>query len=147
MTTKQLEKIAYKNLWKQGTYLCFEIGIPNPKGRGYKQSERVDLLSYETRGIWRFYELKISKPDFNSDCKLSWYGHFNYYIMPSDLYEKVKDEIPNNIGVYLANENGYFWCVKKPKRQKLMIEHDSLMFALMQGLSREYKKYRKLLKV
>ena len=39
---------------------------------------------------------------------------------------------------------GWMECVKRPKKRKRLCGHDSLMFALMQGLSREYKKYRKL---
>lgn len=128
-----------------GTYLCYEVMIPNEDNR-YGNNERVDLLTYETKGYWRFYELKVSKSDFHSKCKLSWYGHFNYYILPFELYNQVKDEIPDGIGVYVASDKGSFWCVKKPKKRELQIDHNLLMFSFMQGLSREYAKYRKILK-
>jgi hypothetical protein len=143
--TKELEHIAYENLKKNGTYLCFEVMIPYSKGRGYGNNERVDLLTYETRGIWRFYELKVSKSDFHSKCKLSWYGNFNYYIMPYELYTQVLNEIPAEIGVYVAKNNGCFWCEKKPKKQELKLNHNLLLFSFMQSLSREYAKYRKVL--
>lgn len=144
MTTKELEQIAYMNLWKQGTYLCFEVQMPQKDGSHYMiNNERVDLLSYETKGVWRFYELKVSKSDFHSKCKKTFLGNFNYYIMPYDLYEQVANEIPENIGVYVANDRGSFWCVKKPKRQELQVNHEYLMFNFMQALSREYRKYRK----
>ena len=32
MTTKELEQIAYMNLWKQGIYLCFEVQMPQKDG-------------------------------------------------------------------------------------------------------------------
>ena len=144
ITTKELEHIAYQNLKKMGTYLCYEVMIPHDNHS--QHNERVDLLTYETKGIWRFYELKVSKSDFNSKCKLSWYGHFNYYILPLELYNQVKDQIPKGIGVYVANDSGTFWCIKKPKRRELQIDHDLLMLSFMQGLSREYAKYRKILK-
>ena len=143
LKTKELEHIAYASLKKQGTYLCYEVMIPRTSGTGYGNNERVDLLTYETTGIWRFYELKVSKSDFNSKCKLSWYGNFNYYILPYELYLQVIDKIPNEIGVYAASENcDKLWCVKKPKKQSLKIDHNLLMFSFMQSLSREYAKYR-----
>lgn len=119
--------------------------VPNPVGT-YGNNERVDLLTYETKGIWRFYELKVSKSDFNSKCKLSWYGDFNYYILPYDLYPQVYDKIPKGIGVYIASDSGNFWCEVKPKKQKLQLDHNKLMFSFMQSMSREYAKYRKILK-
>jgi len=119
--------------------------IPNASGCGFGNNERVDLLTYETKGIWRFYELKVSKSDFNSKCKLTWYGNYNNYIMPYDLYLQVVDKIPNEIGVYVADDNENFWCVKKPKKQELKIDHTLLLFSFMQSLSREYAKYRKVL--
>lgn len=149
MTTEQMEHIAYYHLMKMGTYLCFEVMMP---GDNYSNNERVDLLSYETKGYWRFYELKVSKSDFHSKAKKTFLGHFNYYIMPGELYEQVKDEIPKEIGVYTAYtydhnpKHGWMTCVKKPIKQELKIQHDSLMFAFMQALSRENQKYRRYLR-
>jgi hypothetical protein len=146
MTTEQLEHVAYQSLWKQGTYLCFEVMMPSDN---YSNNERVDLLSYDTRGNWRFYELKVSKSDFHSKAKKTFLGHFNYYIMPKELYEQVKDEIPKEIGVYVAypfrNPNHFgFECIKKPTRQELKVQHDKLMFSFMQSLSRENQKFRRI---
>lgn len=148
MTTKQLEIIAYQNLWKQGTYLCFEVMMPRPDGKHYMDNlERVDLLSYDTKGIWRFYELKVSKSDFHSGCKHTFLGNFNYFIMPHSLYLEVMDEIPKGIGVYTSFENTtQLSCVKKATRQELRVNENHLMFNFMQALSREYKKYRQTLR-
>ncbi len=147
MTTKELEQIIYWTLYKQGTYLCFEVAMPNPKGRCMVTTERVDLLSYETTGIWRFYELKISKSDFHSKNKATFYGNYNYYVMPKELYDKVKDEIPPEIGCYVASVSKWgmpnCYCIKKPKKQELQISSDKLMFQLMQSLSRENQKQQK----
>ena len=62
-----------------------------------------------------------------------------------NCYEKVKKDIPDGIGVWLVYESGSMDCVKKPKKQELKCSHEDMMFSLMQGLSREYKKYRKIL--
>lgn len=147
MTTKELEDILYFSLWKQGTYMCFEVAMPNPSGRIMKSLERVDMLSYETKGIWRFYELKVSKSDFHSKHKVTFLGHYNYYVMPFDLYNEVQDEIPDWVGVYAAHEGGReVHCVKRPKKQELKVDPESLMFNFMQALSRENTKYRKYLR-
>lgn len=148
MTTKELEIIAYRNLWKQGTYLCFEVMMPSPDGKHYMDNnERVDLLSYDTKGIWRFYELKVTKADFHSKCKLTFLGNFNYFIMPYSLWIEVKDEIPKGIGVYTASENSaQLYCVRKATKQELQVNEHFLMFNFMQALSREYKKYRQTLR-
>ena len=103
--------------------------------------ERVDALSYETSRIWRFFELKVSKSDFHSNAAVSFYGDFNYYVMPLELYEQIKDEIPAGIGVYVADSPSKpAWCKRKAKRQELKLDHDKLMFHFMQALSREYQK-------
>ena len=140
MTTKELEKIIYKRLSKLGTYLCFEVAMPVDFKGKYMNRERVDLLSYETqKNCWRFYELKVSLNDFNSKCHKSFYGHFNYYVMPNELYDKVKNLIPSDIGVYTE-----YGCIKKAKKKELQIKHNDLMFAFMQALYREYHKQKRL---
>jgi hypothetical protein len=124
----------------QGTYLCFEVGMPSrviAAGR-----ERVDLLTYNTVGEWRFYELKISKSDFHSKNANTFLGHYNYYVMPLELYEQVKNEIPDGIGCYVAEEKeNLARCIKKPKRQELKVPEDALMFSFMQALSRQHESF------
>ena len=149
ITTKEIEHLAYTYLSKMGTYLCFEVGMPK-KYRGTGADERVDLLSYDSKDNWRFYEIKITKSDFYSKCKNSFHGHYNYYIMPNYIYDEVKNDIPSHVGVYLIyrhkNGHSYMNIEKNPKKQKLGIDKDKLMYNFMQALSREYGKYRKLLK-
>ena len=147
MTTKEIENIAYNHLWAKGKYLVFEVAAPRELVNKYHR-ERVDLLMYESTGIWKCFEIKNSVSDFRSSAKHSFWADYNYYILNADIYESVKDEIPNDIGVWLVykpeKSKGWMECVKKPKKRKRLCSHESLMFALMQGLSREYKKYRKI---
>jgi len=144
LTTKELEQKIYWQLAKQGTYLCFEVMMPNDY-RGAKQNERVDLLTYDTKEIWKFYELKISKSDFHSKAKKTFLGNYNYFVMPVELYEQVKDEIPNNIGCYVA-DNFNCWSIKKAKKQDLQVDEDKLKNAFIQSLSRQHEKYMRLTK-
>lgn len=147
MTTKEIEHIAYKHFSKIGWYGCFEVAIPRAIVNKYHR-ERLDFLTYETNGIWRAYEIKRNKQDFYSGHAWSWIGHYNYFIMPKELYNEVKDDIPDGIGVwcvYKCDKRKYMGCEKKPKKRELLCSHEDMIFSLMQGLSREYKKYRKLL--
>lgn len=148
MTTKDIEKIAYDHLWKKGRYLVFEVAAPRELEPKYHRT-RVDLLMYESSGAWKCFEIKNSVQDFYSSNAISFWGDYGYYILNADIYEKVKKDIPDDIGIWLVhkpeNSKGYMECVKKPKKMKRKCSHEALMFALMQGLSREYKKYRRLL--
>lgn len=148
MTTKDIENIAYKHLWAKGKYLVFEVAAPRELINKYHR-ERVDLLMYETSGVWKCFEIKNNLQDFYSNAKISFWGDYGYYILNGEIYEKVKDEIPDGIGVYLVykpeESKGWMECVRKPKKMKRKCSHESLMFAMMQAMSREYKKYRKIL--
>lgn len=145
MTTKDIENIAYNYLWKKGWYGVFEVAVPRAIVNKYHR-ERVDLLTYETTGIYRAYEIKNSKSDFYSRCAWSWIGNYNYFIMPYKLYTEVKNDIPDGIGVWVVREySKSMECIKKPKRRELLCYSTDMMFSMMQAMSREYKKYRKLL--
>ena len=146
MTTKELEHLLYKYLWRKGWYGVFECAIPKCLCRKVHR-ERVDMLTYETTGIWRAYELKISKQDLHSSAALSWIGHYNYLVVTEDLIEEAKKMLPKDIGIYAAYEKGnkkWIDLVRNPRKRELLCKHEDMQFALMQALSREYKKYRKI---
>lgn len=114
--TTRLERNLFNFTNKQGTFGCFEVTI------GWFGSKRVDYMTYDTKGIWRFYEVKVSKADFYSSAKKTFFGQFNYFVMPMELYKEVKDDIPSYIGV-LAEGN---YSVKKAKRQELEIDEQKM---------------------
>ncbi|MED1863343.1 hypothetical protein P4V41_07725 [Fictibacillus nanhaiensis] len=128
--TTQLERQIYSATSKQGTFGCFEVTI------GWFGNERVDYITYDTKGIWRCFEVKVSKSDFYSKAKKTFVGHFNYFVLPDkELYEQVKDDIPKHIGVYIGN-----WCVKKPKKQELLVDEQVLKDSMIRSLAREFDK-------
>lgn len=144
MTTKDIENIAYNYFWKTGWYGVFEVAVPRAIVNKYHR-ERLDFLTYETSGIYRAYEIKRTKEDFYSGCAWSWIGHYNYFIMPYDLYCEVKQDVPDGIGVWVVRDwTKNMECIKKPKRRELLCSPTDMQFAMFQALSREYKKYRKL---
>jgi len=103
---------------------------------GWYGKERVDYITFDTNGIWRCYEVKVSKSDFHSKAKNTFIGHFNYYVMPLELFEQVKNEIPNHIGVYADGNK----CIKKPKKQILGINENILKDSMIRSLYREVEK-------
>ena len=102
---------------------------------GWFGKERVDYLTYDTKGIWRCFEIKVSKSDFRSKAHNTFIGHYNYYVMPQELFEQVKNEIPSHIGVYV---NGV--SCKNAKRQELGVDEQILKDSLIRSLYREVQK-------
>lgn len=127
--TLQLEKEIWSATHKQGVFGCFEVTI------GFFGKHRVDYLTYSTKGIWRCYEIKISKSDFHSKAHNTFVGHFNYYVLTQELYEQVKTEIPSHIGVYIGD-----WCKKRAKRQWLKEDEQVLKNSMIRSLYREVEK-------
>ena len=131
--TVELEKSIYSATSKQGVFGCLEVTI------GWFGNERVDYMTYDTKGIFRCYEIKVTKSDFHSKAHNTFLGHYNYYVMPRELYEQVKDEIPKHIGVFV---DGYS-CVKNAKRQELGADEQVLKNSLIRSLCRESEKLYK----
>ncbi|MEX3713382.1 hypothetical protein ABFV99_13340 [Cytobacillus horneckiae] len=127
--TTQLEREIYYATKKTGVFGCFEVTI------GWYGRERVDYMTFDTKGAWRCYEIKVSLSDFRSKAKKTFVGHFNYYVLTNELYEKVKDEIPDHIGVYVGGS-----CVKKAKKQKLAVGDQILKDSMIRSLARESDK-------
>ena len=69
--TLKLEREIWEATRKQGVFGCFEVTI------GWFGDQRVDYITYDTNGIWRCFEIKVSKSDFYSKSKKSFIGHFN----------------------------------------------------------------------
>lgn len=106
--TVALEKAIRLATRKTGVFGCYEVTI------GFCGRERVDYMTYDTKGIFRCYEIKVSKADFHSAAAKSFVGHYNYYVLTRELYNQVKEEIPDWIGVYIGD-----YCAKKAKKQDL----------------------------
>lgn len=108
--TIQLEKSIRRATHKMGTFGCFEVTI------GFGGRERVDYMTWDTTGIFRCYEIKVTKSDFHSKHKHSFVGHYNYFVLTKELYDQVKDEIPDWVGCYIGDCSS---CIKNPKKQDI----------------------------
>ncbi len=127
--TLALERLIWRATHNQGTFGCFEVTI------GWFGSERVDYMTYNTKGEFRCYEIKVTKSDFHSKAANTFIGHYNYYVMPPELYEEVKDEIPPYIGVYTGE-----MCKKKARRQELKVDEQVLKDSMIRSLCRDVQK-------
>lgn len=127
--TVELEKNIYKaTTFKRSAFGCFEVTI------GWYGKQRVDYLTYDAKGNWRCYEIKVSKSDFRSKAHNTFVGHYNYYVMTSELYEQVKAEIPPHIGVYV---DSCLFVTKSAKKQPLGVDEEVLFKSMVRSLFRE----------
>ena len=138
-TTVQMEKAIFNEHFKQGVFGCFEVTI------GWFGKERVDFMTYNTKGDFRCFELKATKADFRSKAAHSFVGHFGYYVMPADLYDEVRADIPKGIGVYLCySKHGgglYARCEKKASRMEPSVDVQILKDSMIRSLARDSHKF------
>lgn len=89
---------------------------------GTEHSIRVDYMKFAPvnntvsgieKGDFYCYEIKSSVEDFHSKNGHNFIGDFNYYVMPLEVYQKIKDEIPYRVGVYAP-------CIDKWNREYLI---------------------------
>ena len=130
--TKRLEMAIWNATNKQGVFGCFEVTI------GWYGKERVDYMTYDTKGIFRCYEIKVTKADFHSSCHNSFVGHLNYYVLPESLYDEVKEEISGHVGVYVER-NGFVYSVKRARKCQVY-DIDILKSSMIRSLCREVTK-------
>lgn len=146
--TKQIEQFLMRNNHKMNCFNCLEVGIvfkvkkPSKYNPNYLvdryDTEICDFMQYDqSKDVFRCYEIKISKQDFYSKCKKTFVGNYNYYAMPKELYEEVKHDIPDYVGV--VDKLGF--CIKKPKKVDLKVEKEKLLVSMLKSLNRENYKY------
>ncbi len=146
--TIQMEESLYYSCRENGDIVIEEVTMPDDQGIVDTLSCRLDVAN---QFEWRCYELKVSKADFRSKAKLSFVGHYNYFVLPEKLYLAVQDEIPSQIGVlvfhsYINKEigvPGYFTTAKKPQRQELQVNEQELLYRLIASQAREVGKAKK----
>lgn len=110
----------------QGVYGAFEVVCGTTLGYG---KEFVDFMTMDSRNEFRCYEIKVSKSDLKSPAAWSFYGDFNYFVVPEEMAEDtlafLKDKGEIRYGVISVSErHGKMGCrlVKKPLRQHIGID-------------------------
>jgi hypothetical protein len=150
--TTDIEQALFKHV-RETSRINFIIGELDI---GYKWGivDALQATINKNKITWRCYEIKVSKKDFYSKAKLTFVGHFNYYVMPLELYEAIKHEIPKEIGVYvyksvinmLGTTTSYIEIIKKPKRLPLKVPTEHLASRFITSSHRDlYKLLKKLI--
>lgn len=116
---------------------------------------RVDFMKFKPvnntvsgieKGDFYCYEVKSSLEDFRSKNGHNFLGDFNYYIMPEEVYEKVKNEIPGYVGVYVPDGMNYrgMWydlkSVKKARRKDRERPIAEMLLMMFRSANREVSK-------
>lgn len=148
--TLDIEETLYNYCLEQHYAVVEEVSLPEDLGI-------VDTLSIEMKNgdyIFRCYEIKVSKSDFRSKARLTFSGHLNYFVLPFPLYEQVKGEIPEEIGVlvyrpFVSEEvnlpvPGFLTTVKKPKGQVPLLTKDVFFSFFLHSLQREVTKAKRV---
>jgi len=153
--TLDLEKTLYQYWQEQGGYVVEEVTMPDDRGI-------VDTLVLQNEAnapVWRCFELKVTKADFHSHAKLSFIGNYNYFVLPTKLYQEVKAEIPTGIGVFtyqpfnkkaLAASTvpittpGLLTIAKPAKHQDLQVDAQALNLRFIASLNREVVKAKRV---
>lgn len=61
------------------------------------------------------FEIKITKADFKSRNGHNFVGNLNYYVVPKEIYEDIKDLVPEDIGIILYISTDKFSGLRKKK--------------------------------
>lgn len=115
-------------------------------------SIRVDYMRFSpvnnsTSGIEKgdvyCYEVKSSVDDFKSKHGHNLIGDFNYYIMPDEVYEAVRDKIPYFAGVLVPDEHGGLTYKRKAKRTNRTKPVSEMLMMMWRSSRRELVRVRK----
>jgi len=164
-TTKDLEKLLEQKFNSRNDFYVFECTL------GWYGSEIVDCVKYNCQREISCYEIKQSVQDFHSKNKLSFFGNKNYFVMPYNLYEKVKAEIPYEIGCYVAidhmenkeeekviNQYGAkrkihraepidgmkeLYCIKTAKKMDLKADKEVILSSMLRCMQRDLNRNRR----
>lgn len=115
---------------------------------GTNNQARVDFMKFKPinntvsgieKGDFYCYEVKSSVEDFHSKNGHNFIGDMNYYVMPEEVYEKVKDEIPFRVGVYVPDFIG-LRIVKNAKRKDREKPMNEMLLMMFRSCNRDYLK-------
>lgn len=141
--TKEIERVLYNFFDKRAEACCPEVTL------GWYGNEIVDFMTYsldKNREI-KCYEIKVSKADFHSKAKLTFVGHKNYFVMPTELYKEIEQELYTSefrgIGVYTFHGGSTLECSKYATRRELRADKEVILSSMLRSMQREYLKARK----
>lgn len=127
--------------------VTFDYATTNAARVDYMKFKPVNnTVSGIEKGDFFCYEVKSSVEDFHSKNGHNFIGDFNYYVMPEDVYEKAKNEIPYGVGVYIPDGMHYKgeWHklknVKKAKRKDRTRPVSEMLLMMFRSAARDRRK-------
>ncbi len=115
---------------------------------------RVDYMQFKPfnntvsgieKGDFCCYEIKSSVEDFHSKNGHNFIGDYNYYVMPKDVYDAVKDEIPFRVGVYVPADDNFhaLMSVRKAQRKDRERAVSEMLLMMYRSAAKEICKSKK----
>ena len=111
-------------------------------------SIRVDYMKFKPvnntvggieKGDFLCFEVKSSVEDFRSLNGHNFIGDFNYYVMPKEVYDKVRWDIPYGVGVYCPDGIGLS-SVRKAKRMDRKRPVSEMLLMMFRSAARDRKR-------
>ena len=93
------------------------------------------------KGDFYCYEIKSSVADFNSKNGHNFIGDFNYYVMPEDVAEAVKDKVPWGVGIMVPDKYGSLRALKKARRLDRSRPVSEMLLMMWRSSRREIVKH------
>lgn len=95
------------------------------------------------------FEIKISKSDFKSKNGHNFVGNHNYYVVPSNIYSKIIELVPEDIGIIVYTENGNFRKKKECKFKDVSAEdlNRFLFNALKKWVDKEKSQFFSIIQI
>ena len=116
---------------------------------------RVDYMQFKPinntvsgieKGDFYAFEIKSSIEDFHSKNGHNLIGDYNYYVMPEDVYEAVKQEIPYYVGVLVPagystspEKWSYLKSIKNAKRHDREHPFAEMLLMMFRSCARDRK--------
>jgi hypothetical protein len=88
------------------------------------------------KGDFYCYEVKSSVEDFHSKNGHNFIGDYNYYVMPRDVFDKVRIKIPFMTGVFCP-EGHELKSVKKARKKDRTISAIEMIFMMFRSAARD----------
>lgn len=89
------------------------------------------------KGDFYAYEVKSSVEDFKSPNGHNFIADYNYYVMPADVFDAVKDAVPYGVGV-LCPDGGHLRCVRKAVRKDRTRPVSEMLLMLWRSSRRDF---------
>ena len=147
--TKKIEYLIFKHTDKIGVSGCREVKMGTLKTREFLTGEEefVDYMTITSDGEITCYEIKSSIDDLKSCARLSFLGHRNFLVLPSDLYRQVESQrwflgkLENHsIGVITVDDTNKLQIVKKCKKKKTSNRNSDFITRIICSLGSKRRK-------